>query len=309
MFCGRKLPPRSGRSSTRPDYAPFSEGEREQDGALGVIGQGDAVFPDTLRQFRVRPRPPQADSVPAHSRVAQRPPAPSAPRRRVSPFWVALSAGVAAGVALASSFTAAPRRDASQLAVPSTPSLAAPAVTALVAPAAPASTAAVPSVVAASGTPSTAPPPPLASSTLSPGSRPATPPALQRRWLLERGRSHQRAYRLAEAERSYREVLSLSPTDSEALSGLGELALLRGTTDLADEHFQRALSANRDYIPAQLAVADIRWQAGRVEEAQRAYRDIVESYASDLYPPYVAQRSQGIAPPACDAPATPEAQP
>jgi tetratricopeptide (TPR) repeat protein len=124
--------------------------------------------------------------------------------------------------------------------------------------------------------------------------------ALDRSWLLERARFHQRTYRLDEAERAYRKVLALAPQDSEALAGLGEIELLRGTLERADQRFQQALQANAHYLPAKVAMADIRWQAGRAEEAREAYRDIVEHYSTDAYPPYVAQRSASAFFPDCD---------
>jgi tetratricopeptide (TPR) repeat protein len=94
--------------------------------------------------------------------------------------------------------------------------------------------------------------------------------------------------------------LARAPRDSEALSGLGELELLRGTIDLADAHFKAAIDANSNYVPALIAAADIRWESGRVEEARQAYLDIVEHYSADLYPPYVALRSAPATPPLCE---------
>jgi thioredoxin-like negative regulator of GroEL len=123
---------------------------------------------------------------------------------------------------------------------------------------------------------------------------------MERRWVLERARSEQRQYHLTRAEDLYRQILMHAPHDSEALSGLGELELLRGTTDLADAHFQAALSANADYIPARIAAADIRWQSGQVEAARRAYLDIVDRYSPDSYPPYVTLRSSTATFPACE---------
>jgi Flp pilus assembly protein TadD len=128
----------------------------------------------------------------------------------------------------------------------------------------------------------------------------APSPSAERRWLLDRARSEQRGYRLTAAERLYRQVLTHAPRDSEALTGLGELALLRGTVDLADAHFRDALGANADYIPARIAIADILWQSGRVDEARGVYRGIVEGYAPDDYPPYVVQRSSNVAMPPCE---------
>jgi tetratricopeptide (TPR) repeat protein len=122
----------------------------------------------------------------------------------------------------------------------------------------------------------------------------------ERRFALERARAEQRRYHLAEAEQFYARILARSPHDSEALAGLGELELLRGTTDLAAARFRDALSANADYVPARIAVADLEWQAGHVEAARQAYREIVQAYTADLYPPYVAQRSQVGEPANCD---------
>jgi tetratricopeptide (TPR) repeat protein len=112
-----------------------------------------------------------------------------------------------------------------------------------------------------------------------------------RHWLLDRARAEQRQYHLTAAERYYRQALVLAPRDSEALSGLGELEVLRGTLDLAATRFQEALQVNADYIPALVAAADIRWESGHAREARQAYRNSVEQYSADSYPPYVAQRS------------------
>jgi tetratricopeptide (TPR) repeat protein len=143
---------------------------------------------------------------------------------------------------------------------------------------------------------------PAASSVAAkPPAPPAPSPKLERRWLLDRARSQQHQYRLSDAERLYRQVLASAPRDSEALSGLGELELLRGTLDLADARFQQALAVNADYLPALVAVADIRWQAGHIDEARQAYQDIVSRYTADLYPPYVALRGAAVVAPECDA--------
>jgi len=115
--------------------------------------------------------------------------------------------------------------------------------------------------------------------------------------LLDRARALQRRYRLREAEELYRAILATAPQDSEALAGLGELELLRGTPEAAEQRFNEALRANRDYIPALIAMADLRWQAGDVDEARRGYQAIVEQYTADLYPPYVELRSKALSGP------------
>jgi putative thioredoxin len=104
---------------------------------------------------------------------------------------------------------------------------------------------------------------------------------------------------LADAERFYRRALAQAPRDSEALAGLGEIELLRGTVSSADAHFRAALDANPDYVPALVAVADIRWQSGQAQAARDAYRQIVEQYSADSYPPYVVQRSEAACVPQC----------
>jgi tetratricopeptide (TPR) repeat protein len=202
-------------------------------------------------------------------------------------FWVSLAAGLIAGIAIASAATSPPRSGQTAAVAVMAPKSAARPSIAPAPRALPACSAlpAAPVVVA------------------EPAAKPITPakwnPELDRRFLLERARSRQRDYRLTEAERLYRQVLTRAPRDSEALAGLGEVDVLRGTTGAADEHFQAALRANADYIPALIAVADLKWESGRFKEAQQGYQSIVESYAADLYPPYVAQRSSALLPAQC----------
>lgn len=297
VFCGTRIPLR--RPTTRIRNAvPFSKDvPREEAFALGVIGGGGSSYPDTLRQFRVRPRetPPNDTLIPisqgGESRAeletlqAQRPP------WRLGSFWLSLTMGLAVGVAVASSAASFLRRDNDALRAASPLEPAAPRVDERRAAAAPLAPAPPSCTVA-----------PVASSAIAPvkASPPrAVSPAEERRWFLEHARSQQRQYHLADAERSYRRVLAHAPHDSEALAGLGEVEILRGSAEAAAAHFQAALAANADYIPALIAVADAHWQAGRGQEARQQYRNIVGSYAADLYPPYVAQRSEALVVPDC----------
>lgn len=278
-------------------HLPFSNDyEREEAFALGVINGKSAGFPDTLRQFRIPGPAPRMDSLTPLTQGSEPPGALPPPKaRRFASLTVSLAVGFGVGVAIAFAAVAlrAPRE------VPQ------PAATAPVAP--PASTptpAAHPEpaprvVTTPSASAQSAPSAPKTSLVTVAAPAMATPEQ-DRRWLLELARSEQRRYRIAAAERLYRQILARAPQDSEALSGLGELDLLRGTVDLADEHFQAALSANANYIPALIAAADIRWQSGRAEEARQAYRDIVDHYSADLYPPYVALRSVPAATPVCE---------
>jgi hypothetical protein len=292
VFCGARIPLRRRVGSS---VVPFSKDyEREEAFALGVIAGIGPGFPDTLKQFRVRGAPKLADSLTPVAGTSE-PPAPTGPGARsgFAALSVSLGIGFGAGVAIAFAAVSLLRDDRTQRAQSALPAGRAGARAGRLEPASSASPL---------GTSSAPAPPSSAAPETPPKAVPkVASPMTDRRWLLDMARAKQRQYRLTEAERLYRRVLQRSPRDSEALSGIGELDLLRGTVDLADLHFQEALSANADYIPALVAAADIRWQSGRFEEARQAYRDIVDRYSADLYPPYVVLRSAatGTAPAAC----------
>jgi hypothetical protein len=309
VFCGAAIPQhRKRRAQDRVSAVPFSKDvEREEAFALGVIGAGRVGFPDTLRQFRV----PSKSSRPSDTLMpVAHGPEPGGdptlddtlpPLWRRGSFWASLTVGLVVGVTVASVATTLSRQGRAA-AVSTPPRLGAPAKSA--SPAAPPADTAAPLAVPTCSAP---PVTPAASAPIASFPRPpakaALPtvanPMLERRFLVERARSRQREYRLADAERLYRQVLAGAPNDSEALAGLGEVEVLRGTTDLADAHFRQALRVNADYIPALIAVADIQWESCRGREAQQGYREIVDRYDAELYPPYVAQRSTALVTPQC----------
>jgi hypothetical protein len=285
---------------------PFSKDvEREEAFALGVIAAGNIGFPDTLRQFRVQPtssRPsdtlmPVAHGAEQAGDSGLDETAPALWRR--GSFWASLTVGLVVGVTVASVATSLSRQG--RAAAASAPPRAAapqrpvtPAASVTVTPA-PAPAPVIPTCSAAPVAPAALSSPPAIKAALPRVANP-TP---DRRFLVERARARQREYRLSDAERLYRQVLTSAPNDSEALAGLGEVEVLRGTTDQADAHFRQALRVNADYIPALIAVADIQWEACRGREAQQGYREIVERYDAELYPPYVAQRSTALVTPQC----------
>lgn len=308
VFCGAAIP--LPRAHARVSAPPFSnDAEREADAALGVLSTVGTGFPDTLRQFRVKQPPlPQHPPLPREPRDGdslapltgddggESAPAPVPAWRGVS-FWVSLGIGFAVGAALAYGAAVTRRAPAAPpvaaraaAAPPSGKPVAARAAFSAAAPVAAPPATPVSSSVAATTTAATAAKPALLKAD----------PMAERRFWLERARIEQRRYRLGIAEQLYRQVLAHAPQDSEALAGLGELELLRGTTDLARERFDQALQANANYVPARIAVADLEWQAGHVEAARQQYRDIVDLFGADLYPPYVAQRSAVGEPPQCD---------
>lgn len=256
VFCGMRLPP------------PRSSGKSE------------GAAPDTAPPSRAAGAPFGADSLmPVHDDAPGPGSQARAGARRLGRFWPSLAVGFGVGAGAAILFAdrasststsavavSAPRRD---------PRPAAPAV-----------------VLSGCAAPSASPPvAPLP----APESKPPVTPLLEKRFWLERARTAQRQYRLADAERFYRRALTQAPKDSEALAGLGELELLRGERAAADARFREALAANADYVPARVALADLHWQFGQAEDARREYRDIVEQYGAELFPPYVSQRLEGDA--------------
>jgi hypothetical protein len=296
VYCGAVIA--AGRKRRRQDRAgaiPFSnEAQREEAFALGVIGSRPIGFPDTLRQFRVRPTAtePRSDTLMpvAHGAEQAVPDDDVRPAMwRMKSFWISLGAGLGAGIAIASAATSPPRP---QQAYQAAPAIVTPTRSAAQ-PSAPPALAVLP---ACSASPA---PVAVAAPAAKPSVTPKWNPEADRRFLLERARSRQREYRLSDAEQLYQQVLKRAPRDSEALAGLGEVDVLRGTTAAADEHFQAALRVNADYIPALIAVADLKWESGRLKEAQQAYQSIVASYEADLYPPYVVQRSTAPLPAEC----------
>jgi hypothetical protein len=285
-------------------HLPFStDYEREEAFALGVINGKSSGFRDTLRQFRIADVAPRPDSLTPLAQRSEPPGAlPHAPPRRFASLAVSLTVGFAVGVVIA--FVAISLRAPSHAATAAAPTptpMTTPATvptTAALPPPTPAPTAEPDSAPRTVATPTLHPPRPAKGPLAA--ARAVPTPEQNRRWLLDHARSEQRQYRITAAERLYRQILARSPQDSEALSGLGELELLRGTVDLADQHFQAALDANAHYIPALIAAADIRWQSGRIEEARQAYLHIVDHYSADSYPPYVALRSVPTATPVCE---------
>jgi DNA-directed RNA polymerase subunit RPC12/RpoP len=297
VFCGARIPLRRPTPHVR-NAVPFSKDvPREEAFALGVIGGGGASYPDTLRQFRVRPAEPRPNDtlIPISQGGGGAEPELLEPQRapwQLGSFWLSLTLGLAVGVAVASSAASFLRRDAGSSPAAS-PLQAAPVK--VTPAAAPASVTPIPSSLPPTCAVASASAPPVGKSVAAPPFN----PLLERRGLLDRARAAQRQYRLQDAERSYRRVLAQAPQDSEALAGLGEVEILRGSAEAADAHFKAALAANADYIPALIAVADAQWYGGHGREAQQAYRNIVESYSADLYPPYVAQRSEAAVVPDC----------
>ncbi len=81
---------------------------------------------------------------------------------------------------------------------------------------------------------------------------------------------------LARAEQLYNSVLSEQPTNTEALSGLGDVAKLRHDPASAAQMYDRVLAQNPSYLPAILASADQKWDSGDKKGALALYRRLLE---------------------------------
>jgi predicted Zn finger-like uncharacterized protein len=81
---------------------------------------------------------------------------------------------------------------------------------------------------------------------------------------------------LARAARLYESVLAEQPHNTEALSGLGDVAKARHDSALAATMYDRVLAENPNYWPAILASADQKWDAGDRTSALALYRRLVE---------------------------------
>jgi predicted Zn finger-like uncharacterized protein len=85
-----------------------------------------------------------------------------------------------------------------------------------------------------------------------------------------------RAGHISRAERLFRSVLDTVPGNSEALSGLADVARARNDSATASQMYQRVLESNPGYLPALIALADQKWQAGDRRGASAYYRRVLE---------------------------------
>jgi tetratricopeptide (TPR) repeat protein len=94
------------------------------------------------------------------------------------------------------------------------------------------------------------------------------------------------------ARQIYGALVTRNPSDSEALSGLGDVARAQGDTAGAISAYKRALAVNPSYLPALLGVADTMWAGGDRGGAQHVYKEIVERFPEGTYPGYVKARAE-----------------
>jgi tetratricopeptide (TPR) repeat protein len=115
----------------------------------------------------------------------------------------------------------------------------------------------------------------------------------------------------ARARQIYQSIVDRNPNDSEAVSGLGDVARLQGDPSGAIASYKRAIAINPSYLPALLGMADTEWVRGDRANAAKTYKDVVDRFPEGTYPAYVSRRIEGATAPAAGsaepgAPAEPD---
>jgi predicted Zn finger-like uncharacterized protein len=115
----------------------------------------------------------------------------------------------------------------------------------------------------------------------------------------------------ARAHGIYQSIADRNPNDSEAVSGLGDVARLQGDPSGAIAFYKRAIAINPSYLPALLGMADTEWVRGDRANAAKTYKDVVDRFPEGTYPAYVSRRIEGATAPAAgsaepSAPAEPD---
>lgn len=123
---------------------------------------------------------------------------------------------------------------------------------------------------------------PSATSEPQPPAPPASPPAAlaipsDHHELHKQAARAKSAGQLDRAEQLYQAAIARNPGDTEALSGLGDIARARGNTTAARRYYEQAHEQNPSYLPAIAALADMRWASGDRAGALPLYRQIVDT--------------------------------
>jgi tetratricopeptide (TPR) repeat protein len=131
--------------------------------------------------------------------------------------------------------------------------------------------------------------------------------------LLKRAHAARQRGDLDSAEQLYRAALAQNPGDTEALSGLGDIAKARGDKSASVGYYEEVNKQNPGYVPALIGLADAKWDAGDKSGAVALYQQVVS--ATSGQGPYAARARQRIseaskpAEPAPTEPAPPPTEP
>jgi superkiller protein 3 len=96
------------------------------------------------------------------------------------------------------------------------------------------------------------------------------------RTLLDLAVGYSGGARLEDAEKTYAQLLTLSPGFSIALHNLGVLADRRGDFEQALSYFNRALESEPGYLQARLHAGDALRSLDRLQDAYRNYEQVLE---------------------------------
>ncbi len=94
--------------------------------------------------------------------------------------------------------------------------------------------------------------------------------------LLAKAHAAQQAGKLDQAEALYKAVLGKNPGDTEALSGLGDIAKAKGDKNGSLSYYEQVAKQNPSYIPALLGMADAKWDAGDRAGAIALYKQVLD---------------------------------
>jgi predicted Zn finger-like uncharacterized protein len=109
----------------------------------------------------------------------------------------------------------------------------------------------------------------------APGAAEALPGGDFRTRLMQAAQASARGD-LGRATELYQSVVNEQPGNTEALSGLADVARRRGDGATAARLYARVLDANPSYLPALMAVADQKWSSGDHKGALSLYKRVVE---------------------------------
>ena len=96
------------------------------------------------------------------------------------------------------------------------------------------------------------------------------------RSLLDLGLAYTAVSRLADADETYRRLLSRAPTHAVALYNMADLAFMRGKFDASIALYRKAIAAKPDYMLAIFYLAQVLEHTGRYQEAYRTYEQVLK---------------------------------